>query len=122
MFTRRTSRFIPKGTIEGGINDFFDTNLQEMNRYAQAQFTRLRNSRRNDPLHFILDENIVILAHKQEDDQGNPDRTCLDLMEQIIEICHPIVSDNYLWSRYQGQLSIRPSNNEAVLLPYCPPF
>lgn len=35
-------RVNPDGTIEGGINDFFETNLEEMNRFAQAQFKRAK--------------------------------------------------------------------------------
>ena len=53
---------------------------------------------------FILDENIIILAHKREDDHGNPDRSCLDLLEQIIEICYPLILDNSLWDKYNRQL------------------
>ena len=30
------------GRVQGGIKDFFDTNLLEMNRYVQAQFSRLQ--------------------------------------------------------------------------------
>ena len=40
--TAKDLRITPDGTIEGGINDFFETNLAEMNRFAQAQFSRLR--------------------------------------------------------------------------------
>ena len=29
------------GTVEGGIKDFFDTNLDELKRYSQAQFARM---------------------------------------------------------------------------------
>ena len=32
------------GTVEGGIKDFFDTNLAEMNRYAKAQFARMESA------------------------------------------------------------------------------
>lgn len=33
-----------EGGIEGGIRDFFDVNLAEMNRYVEAQFARLNSS------------------------------------------------------------------------------
>ena len=33
----------PNGTLEGTVNDFFEVNLAEMNRFAQAQFSRLRS-------------------------------------------------------------------------------
>ena len=42
---------------------------------------------------YILDENIVILAQKQENDSAEPDATCLTLFNKIIEICHTIVFD-----------------------------
>lgn len=32
------------GTVEGGIKDFFDTNLAEMSRYAKAQFARVESA------------------------------------------------------------------------------
>lgn len=56
---------------------------------------------------FILDENIVILAQKEENDRGERDLACLDLFTRIITICHTIVVDFDLWNRYQSQLSIR---------------
>lgn len=31
----------PDGRVEGGIKDFFDTNLDELKRYSQAQFARM---------------------------------------------------------------------------------
>lgn len=34
-------RVYPDGRVEGGIKDFFDTNLDELKRYSQAQFTRM---------------------------------------------------------------------------------
>ena len=40
--TAKDLRINPEGTIEGGINDFFETNLEEMNRFAQAQFMRAK--------------------------------------------------------------------------------
>ncbi len=42
--TAKDLRITTDGTIEGGINDFFETNLAEMNRFAQAQFARLKQS------------------------------------------------------------------------------
>ena len=38
--TAKDLKINPDGTIEGGINDFFETNLEEMNRFAQAQLPR----------------------------------------------------------------------------------
>ena len=40
--TAKDLRITPDGTIEGGINDFFETNLEEMNRFVQAQFNRVQ--------------------------------------------------------------------------------
>ena len=42
---------------------------------------------------FILDENVIILAQRKADPQGNYDATCLNLIDRIIEICHSIVID-----------------------------
>ena len=56
-------------------------------------------------LQFILDENVVILAQRRENDRGEPDPTCLNLFAQIITICHTIVVDYDLWNQYQHQLS-----------------
>ena len=55
-------------------------------------------------LRFILDENVIILAQKLENDRGEKDRTCYDLLDQIIKICHPIVVDLILWRKYMRQL------------------
>ena len=41
--TAKSLRINPEGTIEGSIHDFFEVNLAEMNRFAQAQFSRLRS-------------------------------------------------------------------------------
>ena len=53
---------------------------------------------------FILDENIVILAQKGENDRGERDVTCLRLFGEIIRICHTIVLDSNLWRAYVVQL------------------
>lgn len=61
---------------------------------------------------FILDENVVILAQKGQTDRGEPDSTCLNLVAQIITICHTIVVDSDLWHKYQHQLSpLRPAES-----------
>jgi len=57
---------------------------------------------------FVLDENIVILAQKGENDQGEADSTCLELLTQIITICHTIVLDPNLRERYLHQLNLPP--------------
>ena len=56
---------------------------------------------------FILDENIVIFAQKRENAESESDSTCLDLLTQIITICHAIVVDFNLWDKYQHQLGVR---------------
>lgn len=53
---------------------------------------------------FILDENVVILAQVQETAQGETDLTCLNLLNQIIDICHTMVVDYNLWGKYQTHL------------------
>ena len=54
---------------------------------------------------FILDENVVILAQKGENDRGETDLTCLVLLTNIVRICHTLVLDNALWRKYESQLS-----------------
>ena len=53
---------------------------------------------------FILDENIVILAQEGQDEYGNTDPGCANLVQQIIEICHTLVVDDVLWDKYFEQL------------------
>ena len=65
---------------------------------------------------FILDENVVILAQLGTDDQGNPNRVCLDLILRIIDICHPIVVDDVLWDKYMDQL-YRPRHQDQQIGP-----
>lgn len=60
-------------------------------------------------LRFILDENVIILAHKQQDDRGVPDRTCRDLLERIIDICYPLVLSPWLQDKYWEQLGNQPA-------------
>ena len=66
---------------------------------------------------FILDENVVILAQKGEDDHGNNNLVCSDLVTQIIEICHTIVVDDVLWDKYFDQLN-RPANQLPQMGPH----
>ena len=54
---------------------------------------------------FILDENIVILAQKLENEREEPDTTCRELIDKIVEICHSIVFDLPLWDKYYSQLA-----------------
>ena len=56
-------------------------------------------------LQFILDENTLILAQKQENDRGAYDLTCLNLLNGILEGGHSLVVDYVLWAKYQSQLS-----------------
>lgn len=58
---------------------------------------------------FILDENVIILAQRKADPQGNYDATCVHLIGRIIEICHTIVVDFNLWGKYQQQLGRIPT-------------
>ena len=52
---------------------------------------------------FILHENVVILAQKGENDSGERDPTCMELLTRIIRICHTLVLDVNLWVKYQSQ-------------------
>lgn len=56
-------------------------------------------------LQFILDENTLILAQKQENDRGAYDLTCLSLLNGILASGHRLVADYILWGKYQSQLS-----------------
>ena len=58
---------------------------------------------------FILDENVIILARRKADPQGNYDATCVHLIDRITEICHTIVIDVNLWDKYQRQLGRIPT-------------
>ena len=58
---------------------------------------------------FILDENVFICAQLETNANGEPDSTCLELLQQILDICHPIVFDDELYARIQRQLN-RPPN------------
>ena len=66
---------------------------------------------------FILDENVVILAQLGEDDHGNKDPACSDLVASIIEICHTIVVDDILWDKCFEQLN-RPANQLQRMGPH----
>ena len=53
---------------------------------------------------FIIDENVAILAQKGENDRGEEDNTCRQLLDSIIEICHSMVFDLVLWDKFYRQL------------------
>lgn len=59
---------------------------------------------------FILDENIVILAQKFENERGEIDPTSRQLIDNIIRICHTIVYDPLLWEKHFEQLKALPSD------------
>ena len=90
-------------------------------------------------LRFILDENTLILAQKQENDRGDYDLTCLNLLNGILESGHSLVVDYGLWAKYQSQLSGLPEGSPGFphilrtlnraysfgkldILPNAPPF
>jgi hypothetical protein len=56
-------------------------------------------------LRFLLDENVVILAVKQQDDAGREDHTARDLIRAIVAKCHRIVLSFPLWQRSWRKLS-----------------
>ena len=55
---------------------------------------------------FILDENVFICAQLETNIRGEPDATCLELLQRILEICHPIVFDSELYQRIYRQLNL----------------
>ena len=68
-------------------------------------------------LRFIPDENIVILAQKQQDDRGSVDLTCLRLVQRILGNPRAfMVVDSILWSRYQSQLNGLPP--QSIIQPH----
>ena len=54
---------------------------------------------------FILDENVFICAQLETDVYGESDSTCLELLQRILDICHPIVLDAELYQRVHSQLN-----------------
>ena len=54
---------------------------------------------------FILDENVFISAQLETDVYGESDSTCLELLQRILDICHPIVLDAELYQRVHSQLN-----------------
>ncbi len=54
---------------------------------------------------YILDENVVILAQRGQNDIGERDLTCQELITRIIRICHSIVFDPVLREKYLRQLN-----------------
>ena len=54
---------------------------------------------------FILDENVFICAQLETNVNGEPDSTCLELLQRILDICHPIVFDAELYQRIYSQLN-----------------
>ena len=63
---------------------------------------------------FILDENVVIFAQLEQNEHGEKDSTCLELITRIIRICHTMVADPRLWRQYFHQLNL-PRNTEPQL-------
>ena len=58
---------------------------------------------------FILDENVIILAQKQQDDRGTADLTCLQLVQGVLDNPHAFIGvDNILWKQYHSQLNRLP--------------
>ena len=54
---------------------------------------------------FLLDENIIILAAKLEDDRGNSDPTALRLAFRIVEKCHRLALHRTIWEAYTKHLA-----------------
>ena len=54
---------------------------------------------------FILDENVFICAQLETNIYGEADPTCLELLQRILDICHPIVFDYELYEKILHQLN-----------------
>ena len=66
---------------------------------------------------FIPDENIIILAQKQQDDRGTANLTCLQLVQGILgNPCAFIGVDNILRRQYQSQLNRLP--HQSIVPPH----
>ena len=59
----------------------------------------------NPKQQFILDENVIICAQTGYNDHEELDATCSLLVAEIIRICHTLVIDSPLWSKYEEQLN-----------------
>lgn len=53
--------------------------------------------------YFVLDENVIILAQKGENAQGERDTTCLRLLQSIAINNHALVMASSFWSKYSSQ-------------------
>ena len=62
---------------------------------------------------FILDENVFICAQLEANSRGETDSTCLDLLQQILDICHPIVFDDELYGKIHHQLNPPPNHRRG---------
>ena len=63
---------------------------------------------------FIPDENVIILAQKQQDDRGAADLTCFQLVRGILDNPRAFIGVDYpLWSRYHSQLNRLPPHSEV---------
>ena len=56
--------------------------------------------------HYILDENIIELAAKGENDRGQSDFSCLTLMLEILKECHITHCSVELLQKYRGKLKV----------------
>ena len=69
------------------------------------------------PLRFIPDENIIILAQKQQDDRGAADPTCLRLVQGILSTPRAFMVVNpFLWRKYLKQLNGLP--HHSIIRPH----
>jgi hypothetical protein len=55
--------------------------------------------------HFVLDENVFILAELQQNETGAADPTCLQLLLAIDGNCHGLVITENAYPRYMSQLA-----------------
>lgn len=69
---------------------------------------------------FLLDENIIVLAAKREDDHGRPDATCAELVLLIARNCHRIITNVELQQRYWRKINVLSQSREPVISTFVP--
>ena len=66
--------------------------------------------------HFLLDENVIILAQTQRDERQQQSSTCLELILAIEANCHSLVLPYSAWRRYVSQVrSLRAPQGSNVI-------
>lgn len=64
---------------------------------------------------FLLDENVIVLAAKREDDHGRPDACCAELVSLIASNCHRIMTSRELLQRYWRKIKALSEAREPAI-------